>query len=236
MDESRVGWRPNQTLAVTGERWQEIDRIVTGALKLSGDAREDFLKKSCGHDRDLRTEVDSLLAAEDGGPWDKPVFLNLLDSGELDDAIDELDVEIDESGIAGEEWAGLDSDGDAANVPWGLGDGRATDPVVGWLVCVEGTSCGRDFPLRAEKNFVGLSETMDICVAPDERVSRERLAVVAFDPRNLEFRLLSGSPRHSVFINGARVELPTVLIPYDEVALDHFTLLFIPFCGEYFQW
>ena len=35
-------------------------------------------------------------------------------------------------------------------------------PVVGWLVCIEGPSKGKDYRMIAEKNFIGRSPEMDI--------------------------------------------------------------------------
>ena len=57
------------------------------------------------------------------------------------------------------------------------------DPVVGWLVCLAGPDRGKDFRLHAEKNFIGRAPNMDVCVAGDETVSRERHAMVIFDPK-----------------------------------------------------
>jgi len=112
----------------------------------------------------------------------------------------------------------------------------ATDPIVGWFVCVDGPDRGRDFRIKAEKNFIGRSTTMDICISGDQRISRENHAVVAFDPRNVEFRLYSGDARGLVYLNGSMVDIPVVLHAYDAIELGASRLLFIPFCSERFQW
>jgi serine/threonine protein kinase/tetratricopeptide (TPR) repeat protein/TolB-like protein len=49
---------------LTPERWQEIKTLVLGAQGLNAVARERFLQEACGPDHALRTEVESLLAAE----------------------------------------------------------------------------------------------------------------------------------------------------------------------------
>lgn len=113
---------------------------------------------------------------------------------------------------------------------------RRVDPIVGWLVCVEGPDRGRDFRIKAEKNFVGRSTTMDICISGDPRISRDNHAVVAFEPRNAEFRLYAGDARGLVYLNGRMVDVPTVLQPFDAIELGDSKLLFVPFCSERFRW
>lgn len=112
----------------------------------------------------------------------------------------------------------------------------AVNPVVGWLVCTAGPDRGRDFRIKAEKNFIGRATSMDICISGDPRVSRENHAVVAFEPRNAEFRLYPGDARGLVYLNSRLVDAPSVLQAYDEVELGDSHLLFVPFCGERFKW
>ncbi|SRR5579871_2405292 len=110
------------------------------------------------------------------------------------------------------------------------------DPIVGWLVCIEGPDRGRDFRIKAEKNFMGRSPSMDICIGGDPRISRDNHAVIAFDPRTVEFRLYAGDARGLVYLNGRMVDIPAVLNAYDIVELGNSKLLFVPFCGERFRW
>ena len=51
---------------MTPERWAEVKAVVAGALESPADDREQYLTCACGADRELRREVDSLLAAADG--------------------------------------------------------------------------------------------------------------------------------------------------------------------------
>ena len=113
---------------------------------------------------------------------------------------------------------------------------RRTDPIVGWLVCVEGPDRGRDFRIKAENNSIGRSTKMDICISGDPRISRENHAMVAFDPRNTEFRLIAGAARGLVYMNGKMLDSSLVLKPYDTIELGDSKLMFVPFCGEHFRW
>ena len=49
------------------ERWREIGRLYHAALEREEGQRTAFLKEACAGDEDLRREVESLLAQEDGG-------------------------------------------------------------------------------------------------------------------------------------------------------------------------
>lgn len=110
------------------------------------------------------------------------------------------------------------------------------DPVVGWLVCVEGADKGRDYRIRSEKNFIGRSEKMDIQISGDDTISRDNHAVVSYNPKNCIFKVHAGEGRGMVYLNSADVDTPLELKPYDIIELGQTKLAFIPFCGEKFQW
>ncbi|MEQ1907931.1 MAG: FHA domain-containing protein [Vicinamibacterales bacterium] len=110
------------------------------------------------------------------------------------------------------------------------------DPVVGWLVCVQGADRGRDFRIRSERNFIGRAETMDICVPGDDTVSRENHAIVSFNPKNGQFKLLPGEGRGLVYLNGDEVDGPQTLKATDKIELGQTTLMFVPLCGPDFAW
>ena len=110
------------------------------------------------------------------------------------------------------------------------------DPVVGWFVCIEGAEKGRDYRIRSEMNFIGRSESMDICIKGDNTISRERHASVSYDPLNNAFMLLPGDGRSLVYLNGEPLYMPAKLKAYDAVKLGETLLMFAPFCGERFRW
>jgi hypothetical protein len=55
-------------------------------------------------------------------------------------------------------------------------------PVCGWIVCVNGPSKGRDYKIRAGKNFIGRADDMDIQILGDNDISQSRypLAFLSF--------------------------------------------------------
>lgn len=110
------------------------------------------------------------------------------------------------------------------------------DPVVGWLVCVQGPDRGSDYRIKAEKNFVGRNQTMDICISRDPSISRDNHAAVSFNPKNRSFKLLPGEGRGLVYLNGGEVDSPREINEGDRIEIGQSTLMFIPLCGEKFDW
>jgi hypothetical protein len=112
----------------------------------------------------------------------------------------------------------------------------AIDPVVGWLVCLAGPDRGRDYRLHAEKNFIGRSPIMDICIAGDETVSRDRHALVIFDPKKQTFWAIPGDASGLVYVNGELVNSPVPMRRDDVLEVGQTKLVLIPFCGEKYSW
>ena len=110
------------------------------------------------------------------------------------------------------------------------------DPVVGWLVCIAGGDKGRDFRIRSERNAIGRAANMDICISGDDSISREKHAYVSYNPRKNSFLLSPGESRGIVYLNDEEVATPILIKPFDVIELGQSKLLFVPFCGEQFQW
>lgn len=114
--------------------------------------------------------------------------------------------------------------------------GADVDPVVGWVVCTVGADKGRDWRLVAGKNLVGRDATMQVALTGDDTVSRERHAIISFEPRRKAFSLLPGASRGLVYLNGDEVVTPVALAAHDRIELGNSTLVFLPFAGDGFGW
>jgi len=70
---------------VAPERWQKIEELYHSALERDPLARGAFLDGACGHDADLRREVESLLAEAPTGQGllDHPTAAFVAESGAL---------------------------------------------------------------------------------------------------------------------------------------------------------
>lgn len=110
------------------------------------------------------------------------------------------------------------------------------DPVVGWLVCIDGPERGRDYRIRSERNFIGRAANMDIRIAADESISRERHAIITYNPRSGSFSLMPSDAHGLIYHNGEEVMTPVKLAAYDILEIGKSRFHFIPFCGGNFQW
>ena len=113
---------------------------------------------------------------------------------------------------------------------------KDVDPVVGWLVCVDGPERGRDYRLHAGRNFVGRAPQMHVALTGDATVSREKHCIVVYDPRANVFRIAPGDSASLTYLNDASVDVPMPLAPYDRLEVGKTTLLFLPLCSDRFTW
>jgi hypothetical protein len=118
----------------------------------------------------------------------------------------------------------------------GIFDKAGIDPVVGWLVCVEGKNVGKDYRLKVGSNKIGRSSGMDVAIADDNSVAREKHAAIIFEPHRLQFLVQAGDARELCYLNDEVVLTPTELQPYDILTLGETKLAFVPLCSERFSW
>ena len=57
-------------------------------------------------------------------------------------------------------------------------DGTGSEPVVGWLVCIEGATKGTDYRIHSQNNYIGRSARMDISIPEDSHISAENSATM----------------------------------------------------------
>ncbi len=113
---------------------------------------------------------------------------------------------------------------------------QGIDPVVGWLVCLDGKEKGKDYQIHSDNNYIGRSDKMDICIKGDETISRENQAIIIYDASDKSFYFSPAEGRSIVRINGQAIFQTTKLQAYDKVTLGKTELLFLPLCGERFEW
>lgn len=109
-------------------------------------------------------------------------------------------------------------------------------PVTGWLVCVEGAEKGRDYRLHAEMNYIGRNKSNDVVLSSDPTVSRERHALIAYDNREKMFFFAPANGSSLVRQNGRPVLSTVELKSGDRLEIGSGIYLFIPLCGETFEW
>ena len=115
------------------------------------------------------------------------------------------------------------------NVPGGV------EPVVGWLVCVEGPMRGNDYRLHAGYNYIG-RELGDVRISGDQQMSRQNHAMVAFDDADGIYYAGPSAGRNLLKVNGKTVLNAVELNRYDIISIGTTKLMFVPLCGEHFSW
>lgn len=111
-----------------------------------------------------------------------------------------------------------------------------TEPVVGWLVAIEGSDYGKDFRLKTGRNFIGRSTDMDIALTGDSSISREKHAIILYEPRGNVFLVQPGDAKELFYLNDKVVLAATEINAYDVISLGATKLLFIPCCSDKFNW
>ncbi len=111
-----------------------------------------------------------------------------------------------------------------------------TEPVVGWLVCVEGEHFGEDFKLKSGRNFIGRGSNMDVAIVKDNSVSREKHAVIVYEPRNNIFIAQPGESKELCYLNESVVLNPEQLKQGDMILVGNTKLMFVPCCNAAFNW
>lgn len=114
--------------------------------------------------------------------------------------------------------------------------GRIIDPVVGWLVCIEGADFGSSFILKSGRNFVGRSGEMDIVLRGDSSISRVKHAIILYEPKRREFIAQAGESRELFYVNEEVVLNSIRLKQHDILMIGNTKLMFFPCCGENFGW
>jgi hypothetical protein len=124
-------------------------------------------------------------------------------------------------------------------VPAGL-EGQSTtafDPVVGWLVVVDGPGRGQFRPIFYGQNAVGRGQDLRVSIDfGDQRISREAHAFVVYDEVQRKFFVRDNGKSAIVRLNGNAVLTPTQLRDRDMISIGETTLMFVPLCDQSFDW
>lgn len=110
------------------------------------------------------------------------------------------------------------------------------DPVVGWLVCIEGPGKGKDYRLYDCINTIGRAAGNTVVLEQEQTVSQKNHARIAYDPKHNNFQVIPGEGHNITYVNDAPLYVPQPLEAYDVLELGETKLIFVPLCSERFQW
>lgn len=119
------------------------------------------------------------------------------------------------------------------------------DPVVGWLVAVDGPAKGRDFRVYNGNNSLGRSEACRIYVQDDPEISAKQAThiTITYDHKENRYYIVP-NPLVRSLVRTQKSPLdpeelllvPTVLEPHHIIYVGGSKLMFVPFCNEVFRW
>jgi len=91
----------------------------------------------------------------------------------------------------------------SATAPWYSGDKEdgeeSFEPVVGWLVAIEGSEKGRDFRLKPGRNMIGRTMNCEVCIEDDDLMSKEHAIVYYYGEIN-NFYIEDNRSKHGTFL------------------------------------
>lgn len=109
------------------------------------------------------------------------------------------------------------------------------NPVVGWLVCVEGPEKGRDFRIHGGRNFIGRAFNNDICLSEDSAISRNEEGYVIYEPNKSSFIVMNGESS-SIRVNNEPILKPTFVTDGDRITIGKYELELVTYCKENKKW
>jgi hypothetical protein len=111
------------------------------------------------------------------------------------------------------------------------------DPVVGWLVIVDGPGKGRSCEVGAGANSIGRDHGQKVRLDfGDPEIHRDRHAMLIYDPRSRRFFLQPGDARNLTYLGDEVVLAPVQLTGGETIAIGQTRLRFVPLCGGDFSW
>ena len=110
------------------------------------------------------------------------------------------------------------------------------NPVLGWLVCVQGGKEGKDFRLTQETNYIGRATSNDVCIDFDETISRDTTITITYVKQTRVFRLNTEQSRNPVTVNGSPVLTELYLRDRDVISVGGTCLKLVCFCDASFAW
>ncbi len=110
------------------------------------------------------------------------------------------------------------------------------EPVVGWLVCIEGPNIGQCFNIYAGKNSLGRSNNNRIVINKDRSISREKHSWIIYEPKHREFFAQPGESSGLTYVNDENIMQATKLEKWSTIDVGNTRLTLVPLCDSEFSW
>lgn len=112
------------------------------------------------------------------------------------------------------------------------------EPIVGWLVVLDGPGKGNHRPIFNGSNTIGRNTNQRIPLDfGDSSISGEQQAFLVYDSKKRQFQIVPNLGRPNlVHLNDSALLTNAELKARDKVTMGQTTLLFVPLCGPDFDW
>ncbi len=112
-----------------------------------------------------------------------------------------------------------------------------SDPVVGWIVIIDGPGKGTGLQLGSGQNTVARGERARVRIDfGDQEISRESHTIITYDPRHNKYYIQPGMGTNLTYLKNEPVLSPTQLTSGSQFVIGSTTLRFIALCDETFTW
>ena len=112
-----------------------------------------------------------------------------------------------------------------------------SDPVVGWLVIIDGPGKGVSCQLGAGQNTVGRGTQARVRIdLGDDEISRDSQTIITYDPKHNKYYIQPGLGTNLTYLEGEPVLSPTPLSSGSKIVIGSTSLRFIAFCDQQFTW
>lgn len=116
-------------------------------------------------------------------------------------------------------------------------DNFVVEPVVGWLVIIDGPGKGNFVKLGFGMNAIGRSHESRVSIDfGDHQISRENHALLTYDEKNRKFYIQHGGGANLTYLGELPVLQPFELKGQEVISIGNTKLYFVPFCGADFNW
>jgi len=113
----------------------------------------------------------------------------------------------------------------------------SSDPVVGWVVIVDGPGKGTGLQLGAGQNTVARGGQARVRIDfGDHEISRESHSIITYDPKHNKYYIQPGLGTNLTYLGEEPVLSPTPLKNGSRIFLGSTTLRFIALCDDSFSW
>jgi hypothetical protein len=111
------------------------------------------------------------------------------------------------------------------------------EPVVGWLVVVDGPEKGRDYRIVPGRNSIGRDPSAEVAIEGDELMSKEH-AVLYYYAENNQFYLEDNRSKHGTFLmpEKALVAERRPVEDGNRIKVGKTTFILKTLCGKEFTW